>query len=99
LWKILARMKQLARRVSTKTPTARRSRSSRNRGETMAENAPKSRRERREADEREQSRTTNKQADKIKDDGFDPDPEVGRAVGGDRAAKDTKSDPPAKSGK
>lgn len=58
---------------------------------------PKSRKERNQADEEaKQAETNREQANEIKDDGFDPDPEIGRKVGGDRAAKDTKSDPPAK---
>jgi len=62
----------------------------------MSKETPKNRTERREADRREQARTTTKQAQEIKDDGFSPDPEVARAVGGDRAADDTKSDKQAK---
>lgn len=57
---------------------------------------PENRKERREADAREQDKTNTKQANEVKDDGFDPDPEIAREVGGDRAAKDTKSDPNAK---
>lgn len=42
-----------------------------------------------------QAETNREQANEIKDDGFSPDPEVARQVGGDRAADDTKDDPQA----
>ncbi|HEY3475575.1 MAG TPA: hypothetical protein VGK56_13265 [Anaerolineales bacterium] len=42
-----------------------------------------------------QAETNREQANEIKDDGFSPDPEVARKIGGDRAADDTKDDPQA----
>ena len=48
-----------------------------------------------DSDRKTQAETTRKQAEELKDDGFSPDPEIARKVGGDRAAEDTKTDPPA----
>lgn len=75
------RLTTMVRRVRAASPISRLSR----RGMKMSK----------DSDRKTQAETTRKQAEELKDDGFSPDPEIARKVGGDRAAEDTKTDPPA----
>lgn len=76
------RLTTMVRRVRAASPI---SRSSRRKATKMSK----------DSDRKTQAETTRKQAEELKDDGFSPDPEIARKVGGDRAAEDTKTDPPA----
>lgn len=81
-------MKLSPLRVLKKIFTRPGSRSSKRKKTAMAEKT-------RKETQKTQAETNREQANEIKDDGFSPDPEVARQVGGDRAADDTKSDPQA----